>query len=177
MIIPFADQLTACLPSHKPECRRAFGHLLSLIKAVTLVHQYQRDKDEDGAIIATLDDYEVVRQYLTIPIARGLGVELTAGSAGLFEVIENNYDIDDSFTVNDLTEKTGIGKSTLYDRVKELRNHGYIKIKEPGAGNVAAKYCLVAFPTGATGLELPDLKNSGQGILSGKEETNEQVPF
>jgi hypothetical protein len=172
--IPFANQLTACLPVHKPECRRAFGHLLSLIRAAALMHQYQRDKTEDDSIIATLDDYEVVRQYLTQPIARGLGVELTAGAAGLLEHIESHYEIDNLFTAHDLREETGIGK-VVYDRMKELRHHGYIKIKEPGAGNIAAKYCRNPYPTGAAGLELPDLKKSDYSILSGKAEANDEV--
>ena len=172
--IPFANQLTTCLPVHKPECRRAFGHLLSLIKAVSLLHQYQREKTEDGNLIATLDDYEVVRQYLTQPIARGLGVELTAGAARLLEHIESNYEIDDPFTAHDLMEKAGLGK-IVYDRMRELRQHGHIKIKESGSGNIAAKYCRNPYPTGATGLELPDLRKSNHSILSGKAETNDEV--
>lgn len=170
IVIPFAEQLITSIPAHKPECRRAFEHLLSLIRAVALLHQYQRDKTENGAVIATVDDYEIVRQYLTVPIARGLGVELTAGTAGLLEVIESRY-VDDLFTANDLREETGLGK-IVYDRIKELRKYGYVKIKEPGAGSVAAKYCLNPFPTGAAGLELPDLKKSDHSILCGKAETN-----
>lgn len=174
IVIPFAKQLTTCLPARKPECRRAFGYLLSLIKAVSLLHQYQREKTEDGNLIATLDDYEVVRQYLTQPIAIGLGVELTAGAARLLEVIESNYEIDDPFTAHDLKEETGLA-NVVYDRMAELRQHGYIKIKESGAGNIAAKYCRNPYPTGAAGLELPDLKKSDYSILSGKAETNDEV--
>lgn len=175
VMIPFAEQLTTCLPAHKPESRRAFGHLLTLIKAVTLLHQYQREKTDDGAIIATLADYEVVRQYLTTPIARGLGVELTAGTAGLLETIESEYDLDDPFTANDLREKTGLGK-IVYDRMKELRKHGYIQISEAGAGNIAAKYCRSPYPTEVTGLELPDLK-SNCSDPTGKEDTNAEVLY
>ena len=79
-------------------------------------------------------------QYLTQPIGRGLGVELTAGAAGLLEVIESHYELDDPFTAHDLREKTGLGK-VVYDHMRELRQQGYIKIKEPGAGNIATKYC------------------------------------
>jgi len=175
VVIPFANQLTSCIPAHKPECRRAFGHLLSLIRAVTLLHQYQREKTGDGGIIATLEDYEIVRQYLTTPIARGLGVELTAGTAGLLETIESEYELDDPFTANDLREKTGLGK-IVYDRMKELRKHGYIKISEAGAGNVAAKYCRSPYPTGTTGLELPDLINTCS-VPTGKEDTNVEVLY
>lgn len=176
VVIPFANRLTNCLPVHKPECRRAFGHLLILIKAVSLLHQYQRDKTKDGNIIATLDDYEVVRQYLTPPIARGLGVELTAGAAGLLDLIESNYEIDDKFTAHDLREKTGLGK-VVYDRLRELRKHGYIEIKEPGSGNTAAQHGRNQYPTGAAGLELPDLKKNDYSILNEMEDANAEVPI
>ena len=172
--VPFAGQLTTCLPVHRPECRRAFSHLLSLIKAVSLLHQFQREKTDDGNIIATLDDYAIVRKYLTQPIGRGLGVELTAGTAGLLDCIKSKYEYDDPFTARDLIEETGLGK-IVYDRMKELRRHGDIKIKEPGAGNIAAKYCRNPYPTGAAGLELPDLKKSNYSILSGKAEANDEV--
>lgn len=174
VVIPFAKELTNCLPTYKPECRRAFVHLLSLIRAVALLHQYQRDKNESGSLIATLDDYEVVRKYLTQPIARGLGVELTAGAAGLLEHIESHYELDDPFTANDLKEKTGLGK-VVYDRMKELRKHGDIKIEELGAGNIATKYCRNTYPTETVGLELPDLTKSVCSIPTGKEDTNVEV--
>ncbi len=174
IIIPFANQLINCLPVHRPECRRAFGHLLSLIKAVSLLHQYQRGKTEDGNIIATLDDYEVVRQYLIRPIGRGLGVVLTTGTAGLLEHIQSHYELEEPFTAHDLREETGLGK-VVYDRMRELRQHGYIKIKEPGAGNIATKYCRNPFPTGTAGLELPDLKKNDNGIFSGKADANVEV--
>ena len=159
IIIPFANQLTTCLPLHKPECRRAFGHLLSLIKSVALLYQYQRDKDENGNIIALSKDYDIVRRYLSQPIGRGLGVELTAGAAGLLEYIEAHYELNDPFTAPDLIEGTGAGK-VVYDRMKELKQHGDVKIKEPGAGNIAAKYCRNPYPTGVTGLELPGFKKT-----------------
>jgi hypothetical protein len=67
-----------------------------------------------------------------------------------------------------------LGK-VVYDRIKELRRHGYVKIKEPGAGNIAAKYCRNQYPTEVAGLELPDLRKSDYSILSGKADANAEA--
>jgi len=174
VVIPFAKLLSNRFPTHKPESRRAFTHLLSLIKAVAVLHQFQRERDDEGRILATLDDYEVVRQHLIEPIARGLGVSLTTGAEDLLEFIEKHYEIDDKFTVRDLREATRLGK-IVYDRISELRANGYVRISEPGAGNVAAKYSRSLRPQGAAGLELPDLKRNMCSDPTGNPDTNAQV--
>lgn len=158
VLVPFADRLEVCLPADRTEVRRAFGHLLGLIRVVGLLHQYQRARDDAGRLIATEDDYEVVRQYLTEPIARGLGVCLTAGADRLLEVIERQYGSNGRFTAHDLQEKTGLGK-VVYDRLKELRLHGIIEVAEHGSGNTPTKYERSVFFQGSAKLELPDLKN------------------
>ena len=157
VVIPFASELTRCLPVNRPEARRGFGHLLGLISAVALLYQFQRKRDAAGRIVATLDDYNVVRQHLTEPVARGIGVSLTAGAKTLRAHIEDNYDLEDHFTPADLKESTGLDR-VVYDRLKELRQHGWIKIVDAGGGSVPAKYAKTLYPTGAIGLELPELK-------------------
>jgi len=69
VVIPFANKLRDCLPIERIEVRRTFGHLISLIQAVALLHQFQRERNQNGQIIATLDDYDVVRQYL-VPVKK-----------------------------------------------------------------------------------------------------------
>lgn len=174
VLIPFADRLEVCLPADRTEVRRAFGHLLGLIRAVGLLHQYQRGRDDAGRLIATVDDYEVVRRHLTEPIARGLGVCLTAGADRLREVIEDGYDNDERFTAHDLQEKMGLGK-VVYDRLKELRSHGIIEVAEPGSGNTPAKYKRGLFSKGLADLELPDLKTACSLTPSGSAEAKCQV--
>lgn len=171
VVIPFARELVEVIPCRRPESRRAFGHLLALIKAVALLHQYQRETDGYGRIVAEAIDYNFVREYLSEAIGRGLGVVLSAGAESLLEVIEEHYRVGDKFIVNDLKEKTGLGK-VVYDRVRELRQHGYIRLSVPGAGSVAAKYELNPIPDGASGLELPPLNKQACNSSTGKAETN-----
>ncbi|MGD0572294.1 MAG: hypothetical protein ABSB11_04670 [Sedimentisphaerales bacterium] len=173
VVIPFAQELTDAIPCRRPESRRAFGHLLNLIRATALLHQYQRKTDGAGRIIATVDDYDVIRKYLSEPIGRGMGVVLTSGADSLLEAIKEHYDINERFTAADLKEKTGMGR-VVYDRIKELRHHGYLKLAEAGAGNVAAKYELNPMPDGAIGLVLPELKKISSSLLGANTHTNSQ---
>jgi hypothetical protein len=170
VVIPYAGELIEAIPCRRPEARRAFGHLLNLIKACTLLHQYQRDRDNDGHVVADVRDYDIIREHLSDAIGRGLGVVLSSGAEGLMETIEATYDSDDHFTAAELKELTGLGR-VVYDRLKELRQHGYLKM-EPGAGNVGGKYQINPLPGGAAGLELPELKNSVYSIPAELAHTN-----
>jgi len=159
VIIPFSSKLTQAFPSERPEARRAFGHLLSGIKAVALLYQFQRDQTESGLIIAQAEDYELARGVFREPLGRSVGRILTAGAQTMLDVIKRLYDLDDTFCASELSERSGIGKSTIYDRLKELRRSGDIKLFEAGSGSVPGKYSLEAYPPG-TGFELPSLTDT-----------------
>ena len=174
VIIPYAADLISAIPCRRPESRRAFGHLLNLIRACALMHQYQRREDDDGRILADVADYEIIREHLTEAIGRGLGVVLSAGAENLLEIIEGNFNLGDRFTANDLKEKSGLGK-VIYDRLRELRQHHFVRIAEPGAGSVGAKYELNPMPEAGSGLELPPLKKTCTFSPGGNADTKSQV--
>jgi hypothetical protein len=64
VVIPFASQLAECVPTLAIRIRRDFGKLLTLITACAVLHQAQREHTEGGALLATLDDYRIVRELL-----------------------------------------------------------------------------------------------------------------
>lgn len=154
--IPFADKLTNCIPADRVEVRRVFRQLLSLIEAVTLLHQYQRRKDNNGNLIAQIEDYNIVKKYMTEPLSRSLGVSLTAGAERLKEAIEEKFEFEDNFTASELKETTGLG-SVVYDRLHELRAAGIVEIIERALGSSPAKYRINPYPAAQSGLELPEL--------------------
>lgn len=71
--VPFATDLAAKMPAHKPEARRVFPHILTIIEAVTLLHQLQREPME-GCLWATLEDYSLARQLLLPSVRAVLGI-------------------------------------------------------------------------------------------------------
>ena len=59
--------------------RRDFGQLLNLIRAHAILHQATRARDSAGRLLATLEDYEAVRELLADILAEG--VEATVSPA------------------------------------------------------------------------------------------------
>ena len=71
VVIPFADRLS--FPSSWMRTRRDHARFLNLIEVSAFLHQHQRERDHEGAIVAALADYEtayalageVLRETLT----------------------------------------------------------------------------------------------------------------
>lgn len=132
VVIPFALQLKDCLPLERIEVRITFGHLMSLIRAVALLFQKQR-QNNDGQIIAQIDYYEIVRRYLIEPLATGFGRALTPGAEALLDVVAGM----DDFSVYDVEPKVPYGLGTIRSRVRELAAAGQIRQAEPPRGRSA----------------------------------------
>jgi hypothetical protein len=64
VLIPYAMALADRVHIGAIRMRRDFNKLLTLIKASAILHQVQRDKTKGGVIIASRDDYRIVRELL-----------------------------------------------------------------------------------------------------------------
>ena len=62
--IPYAHALAQAVPADLVRMRRDFRQLLTVIQAVALLYQRQRERDADGRIIASLEDYAHARYLL-----------------------------------------------------------------------------------------------------------------
>jgi hypothetical protein len=62
--IPFAHTLAEQVPADLVRMRRDFRQLLTVIETNAFLHQRQRDRDQDGRVIATLADYAVACDLL-----------------------------------------------------------------------------------------------------------------
>ncbi|MEI7961827.1 MAG: hypothetical protein WCI04_05845 [archaeon] len=58
--IPFAEKIENYFPD-STITRTRFGTFLDFIRASTALHQYQREKNDEGLFIATSQDYEIAR--------------------------------------------------------------------------------------------------------------------
>jgi hypothetical protein len=64
VVIPYAAGLARQIPPAAVRLRRDFHALLNLIRAHALLHRATRECDADGRIVATLQDYGVVRELV-----------------------------------------------------------------------------------------------------------------
>jgi Domain of unknown function (DUF3854) len=71
--IPYASQLARLVPPVAVRLRRDFGALLVLIRAHAVLHQLSRDTNDNGCIVATVDDYRAVRELVANVLSEGVG--------------------------------------------------------------------------------------------------------
>lgn len=144
VVIPYAERLCSAIPDTRPEARRTFGQLLSAIRACACLHQYQRDVSDTGEVVATVADYNLVRQIFREPLGRSVGVELTGGAKLLMQKIKAKFDTSDIFTPAEVAEATGESKSPVYAKLKELVSSGELHIEVYGDGRNANRYKISA---------------------------------
>ena len=64
VVIPFAVALAHAIKPRAVRLRRDFQLLLTLVESHALLHQATRERDERGRVVATLADYDVVRELV-----------------------------------------------------------------------------------------------------------------
>jgi hypothetical protein len=142
VLIPFAERLAEHFPQHRPEARRGFDQVLSMVQAVALLHSQQRTM-ANGAIIATAHDYRVARYLLDKPMRRLLGSGVSDSASKLFERLLDW--VKGEFTTTEVVEreyKTATDK-TVRDWMNELHAAGWIKQIRPARGPHPGIWALV----------------------------------
>ncbi len=141
VLVPFVRQFAAALGSVPVEARvtRDFTKLLSLTKAVALCRIGQREQDERGRVIATLEDYNTVRDlagemYATSTDNVGRPIRETVRAvAELPALLKPGLPI----TVDLVARQLRVHKSTASRRVAEAVRDGWIINREPRPGHPA----------------------------------------
>ena len=98
-----------------------------------MLHQASRERDAAGRIIATLDDYAVVRDLVADTIAEGVGAtvsdtvrETVAAVAALASA--------EGVMARDIAEELQLDKSTVSRRLRMAADGGYIRNLEDKRG-------------------------------------------
>lgn len=138
--IPFAERLADLFPSERVELRRAFPHLLSMIEAVTLLHQYQRDRDAEGCLFATPDDYHLARCLLIQPMAKVYGAGVSDHARSFHEQLRSVF--VGQFNSNEAQKLSIFAKSTVHIKLNELHEAGLLRIVKPGKGTQPTIWCV-----------------------------------
>ena len=77
-VVPFAGKLADSIPPMAVRLRRDFGALLGLIQTHAILHQAQRKLDQQGRVLATLDDYAAVHELIADLVAAGVDASVPA---------------------------------------------------------------------------------------------------
>jgi hypothetical protein len=124
VVIPFAPEISdyvaksGALPL---SARRAFKRVISAIKTVALLHQFQREKDDSGRIIAEVSDYAMTYQLMKDAFLEGLGQKKHYTDKRL-ELISTEGKI----TAKRLAEINGVSVATISQWLNPMISKGVL---------------------------------------------------
>ncbi|SPM43341.1 Mycobacterium numidiamassiliense ORFan [Mycobacterium numidiamassiliense] len=133
--IPYGRQLAELISPVAVRLRRDFGSLLALIRAHAVLHQASRSRDDAGRIIATLDDYDVVRDLVADTIAEGVG---TIVSGTVRETVNAVKELASAHPwgvmARDIAAYLNLDKSNVSRRLAMAADDGYLVNQEDKRG-------------------------------------------
>jgi DNA-binding transcriptional ArsR family regulator len=133
VVIPYAAQLAELIPPIAVRLRRDFGALLALIKTHAILHQATREKDADGRLIATIDDYALVRELVAPIMSEGAGATVSPVVRETVEAVEAKAG-DSGAMALAIAEHLKLDKGTVSRRLSVAASQGYIHNLEERRG-------------------------------------------
>jgi len=140
----FADKLS--LPVEARTLRRLNTHYQEFVTQITLLNQYQRNKDEQGRLITTIEDLKTACEIMFDAIMWKID-ELDSSLRRFFErlkvyVKKLSASGQHSFCTREVRQAFNISKSQASRYIQDLKNLEYIQAVE-GSANKGYKYKIV----------------------------------
>jgi hypothetical protein len=145
VVIPFAERLGATIPPVALRLRRDVPALLGLITAHAILHQATRERAAQGEVIATVDDYAVVRELVADLVAHGVGVSIPETVRQTVDAVRA-ANTPFGLPLPRIAEALKLDKSTASRRVKRAIEMGYLRNEETGFGHPARIVIADALP-------------------------------
>jgi len=138
VVIPFADHLAQLIPARSVRLRRDFGQLLLAIKTHALIHRAHRERDGQGAIIASLGDYGEVRKLMADVLSVASEVKYSRPVRETIEAIDAaNEEVEGKgVSIREVASQLNLDNSSARRRIRAAENLGLvINVDErPGRG-------------------------------------------
>jgi hypothetical protein len=153
-----------------PYALLASSAILNLIRSHALIHRATRERDEDGRIIATLEDYAVVRELVADLISEGVEAtvpNIVREAVAAVERLVKDED-GDPVTMAQVGRELGLDKNPTYQRVQRAIEGGYLKNLEDRKGRPAR--LVLGDPMPENQPILPDLEALRGFTVSGVSE-------
>jgi DNA-binding transcriptional ArsR family regulator len=129
VLIPYAKKLADLIPPVAVRLRRDFGAILNLIRAHALLHQATRERDTEGRIVATIEDYAAVRELVADLVSEGIEATVPATVRETVEAVKRlRQDSDgEPVTVTDLARELKLDRSAVSRRIRNAKDRGYLR--------------------------------------------------
>ena len=160
--IPYAPALVRKIPPVAVRLRRDVGSLLALIRSHAVLHQATRGRDDQGRIIADLDDYAVVRDLVADVMAEGVGATVSETVRQTAEAVAA-IATPEGVQLRPLADKLQLDKSNVSRRLRHAADGGYVRNLEDKRGKPGRWVIGDPLPEAADLLPEPaQLRNTSQ---------------
>jgi DNA-binding transcriptional ArsR family regulator len=128
--VPYAKKLAKLIPPVAVRLRRDFGAVLNLIRAHALLHQASRHRDDEGRIVATIEeDYAAVRELVVDLVGEGVKTAVPATVRETVEAVKRLREGSkgEPVSVAELARKLELDRSTVSRRARSAKDRGYLR--------------------------------------------------
>jgi hypothetical protein len=106
----------------------------TLTKAHTLLHQATRDHDDEGQLVATIDDYTIVRELVHDLFAEGLEATVDDTIRATVEAVSAG---PEGTTTSSIAKTLNLDRSAISRRVQKAISLGYLRDLDEGKKGTA----------------------------------------
>jgi len=139
--IHYAKELASLVPPVAVRLRRDFMAVLQLIRSHAVLHQHTRERDEKGRILASFEDYAVVRELVAPLVAEGVDATVPKTVRETVDMVKELTEDEPHVSLRELANALELDKGTTSRRWAHARDAGYLKNLEDKRGK-PAKICL-----------------------------------
>jgi hypothetical protein len=181
--IPYAQKLAELVPPVAVRLRRDFGAVLSLVRSHAILHQASRERDAAGRIVATQDDYAVVRDLVLDLVGEGVTAAVSATvreTVAAVTPLLNAQPFDGDMpgvSVRQLADKLGLDKSAASRRWTSARDLGYLTNAESRKGRPARILLGDPLPDDVEVLPPVEALSGDRCAVAREPEGNEPLPL
>ncbi|MFK7910025.1 MAG: hypothetical protein AB8F34_05415 [Akkermansiaceae bacterium] len=138
VVIPFMLEVEKAIERAPVRLRRDFTQLISLIMVSAIIHQATRETDDDGRLIATLDDYRIVREVIIQSLQISSSDTLEPGQVAILKYVYSVLPDEvkkegkgaHKITSATIGREVGIPQQTVSRKIGKLIESGYLKNME-----------------------------------------------
>ncbi|MDE3103329.1 MAG: hypothetical protein KGJ98_13965 [Chloroflexota bacterium] len=129
VVVPYARTLAGLIPPVAVRLRRDFRTLLALIETHALLHQATRSRaPDDVAVIASLEDYAVVRELVADLMAEGVSASVSATMRETIDAVAALAPFaENGCSVAALSHRLVLDESAAYRRARAAIDRGYLR--------------------------------------------------
>ncbi|TYB80988.1 hypothetical protein [Maritimibacter fusiformis] len=162
VIIPFAEDLADAVPVTHLRIRRDFEQVLKLIETSARLHRSNRERADNGAYIATIEDYAHVFDLVARPLSEGIEATVPQGVVDVVRAVEELARTESALVCSGISQKDvaqhiGRDKSFVSRNVEVALSHGFLEDWNYGKGRVSdLRVGHAALPSNETVLPRPE---------------------